>query len=166
MIHLLAALALAVASQVAVAPPAVGAGCRLPVDGAVVRPFAPVAPYGGHWGVDLGVPEGTPVRSVAAGVVTYSGVVAGTASVTVDHGDGIRTSYSYLTERALVTGASVAAGAMIGRSGVDHGLAALHWSVRLGNRYLDPIGWACLTAPGDGLHLVPVADGGGVRRTG
>lgn len=124
-----------------------------PVDGPVVRPFAPQGPYAGHWGVDLAVPVGTPVRPVAPGVVNFSGRVAGMESITVDHGGGLRTSYSYLTERFVVTGERVERASVIASSGIDHGIAALHLSARLGARYVDPARLCGPLVPSLGLRL-------------
>jgi lipoprotein NlpD len=125
-----------------------------PVDGPVVRPFAPQGAFGGHWGIDLAVPVGTPVRSIAPGVVTFSGEVALRASVTVDHGGGVRSSYSYLTTRSVAVGQRVSAGTVLGTSGIDHGIAALHLSIRVGGRYVDPASLCALLRPAHGLRLV------------
>ena len=61
-----------------------------PVDGPISRHFEPPqGPYGpGHRGIDLAVPEGTPVRAAAAGTVSFAGVVAGVLAVTIDHPSG------------------------------------------------------------------------------
>jgi len=123
----------------------------LPADGPVVRGFAPQGPYGGHWGVDVAVDPGTPVRAVAAGVVTFSGSIAGNQTVTVSHGGGVRTSYSYLSARYVTGGHRVAIGGAVGASGVDHGVAAIHFSLRVGDRYVDPLA-SCRT-PSPGLRL-------------
>jgi murein DD-endopeptidase MepM/ murein hydrolase activator NlpD len=124
-----------------------------PVDGPVVRPFAPQGAYGGHWGVDLAVPVGTQVRPIAPGVVSFSGEVAGRPSVTVDHGGGLRSSYSYLTERSVTVGQRVDRSSVIGTSGVDHGIGALHLSVRVGRIYVDPARACSVLVPADALRL-------------
>ncbi len=124
-------------------------------EGPVVHGFAPAGPYGGHWGIDVAAEAGTPVRAAAAGTVTFSGVVAGTQTITIHHGGGVRTSYSYLTERAVVAGDRVAAGAVIGTSGIDHGTAAIHVSLRIGDRYVDPEAACHLGPPGLGVRLAP-----------
>ena len=118
-------------------------GCQTllgrPVSGDVVRPFAPVGRYGGHWGVDLAAPIGTPVRASAGGTVTFAGSVAGVRSVTVHHGGGLRTSYSYLSAIDVRSQQVVRSGRVLGESGLDHGRAALHWSLRSGDEYRDPL---------------------------
>ncbi len=130
------------------------AGSPVPGPVVILRPYAPEGPFGGHWGVDLAAPVRSEVRSLGPGAVTFAGTVAGTTSVTVDHGGGLRTSYSYLS--AVSTGLGpVGAGALLGRSGRDHGLDALHLSVRVGDRYIDPVRLlTCrLGPPGDALRL-------------
>ncbi|MEX1208620.1 MAG: M23 family metallopeptidase [Acidimicrobiia bacterium] len=130
----------------------------LPADGPIVRGFAPEGLYGGHWGIDITVAAGTPVRAAAAGVVTFSGQVAERASVTISHGGSVRTSYSYLSRRSVAQGQQVAAGEIIGLSGVDHGLEAIHFSLRLGDRFLDPVRAGCGPLnPGPGVRLVAAA---------
>ena len=126
----------------------------LPGPMVVVRRYAPVEPFSGHWGVDLSAPVGTQVRSVAGGAVTFAGSVAGMRSVTVDHGGGLRSTYSYLSAVAVEPG-TISKGTVLGRSGEDHGVAALHFSIRAGGRYVDPmVVLNCdLGPPGDALSL-------------
>jgi murein DD-endopeptidase MepM/ murein hydrolase activator NlpD len=124
-----------------------------PVDGPVVRSFAPHGAYGGHWGVDLAVPVGTPVRPIGPGVVTFSGEVAGRVSITVNHGGGLRSSYSYLSDRLAAVGQRVHTGTVLGLSGMDNGTAALHLSLRVGRVYVDPGRGCALVYPVNGLRL-------------
>jgi len=132
-------------------------GLSAPVAGEIVRAFAPVGTFGGHWGVDFSVEPGTGVRAADAGRVTFAGEVAGVLSVTVHHGGGLRTSYSYLSEIDVTRGQWVATGSPIGRSGTDHDIAAVHFSVRVGDVYQDPANWlVCLTSPQPALTLVPL----------
>ena len=128
-----------------------------PVAGEIVRVFAPVGRYGGHWGVDFAAEPGTAVGAADAGEVTFAGEVAGVLSVTVHHGGGLRSSYSYLQSVSVARGAWIQRGDAIGYSGTDHDLAAVHFSVRIGDRYHDPEDWLrCLNAPSKGLSLVPI----------
>lgn len=109
----------------------------------VVRPFdAPSSPYGpGHRGVDLGGPEGAPVLSAGAGVVVFAGPLAGRGVVSVDHPNGLRTTYEPLAP-AVKPGVRVPAGAVLGHLRPGHAGcpgACLHWGVRRGSEYLDPL---------------------------
>ncbi len=135
----------------------------MPVSGAVVRDYAPIGRYAGHWGIDIAAARGTAVLAADSGQVAFAGSVAGMLSVTVSHGGGLRTSYSYLDEVDVIVGQQVARLDVVGRSGADHGLEALHFSVRVGDRYHDPERWlGCFAAPHLGLRLVPVPAGYGL----
>lgn len=110
-----------------------------PVDGAVVAPFDPPdRRYGpGHRGVDLAAGPGTPVRAALAGIVTFSGEVAGRGWVSVDHGGGLVTTYGVLDPREVAAGRHVAAGHVLGRlaPSAEH----LDWGARLHGEYIDPL---------------------------
>lgn len=110
-----------------------------PVLAPVVVPFrAPVCRWcAGHRGIEFGTSPGTVVTAVAAGTVTFSGTVAGTAYVVVRHADGTRVTYGELATRAVRAGSVVVAGMRIGTT-VGH----LYFGVRIGDgdteRYVDP----------------------------
>ncbi|MDX1744452.1 MAG: M23 family metallopeptidase [Halobacteriales archaeon] len=125
----------------------------MPVDGPVSDRFDPGPGFEGHWGVDLEVAPGTPVLAMAAGTVSFAGTVAGMATVTVDHGDGMKTSLSHLAEIAVVEGAFVERGDVVGLSGMAHGRPGVHVSVRLDGGYVDPE--PLLSCLGGVIRLVP-----------
>lgn len=131
-------------------------GLRSPVDGPITGSFAPVGRYSGHWGIDLAVEEKSEVRPAAPGFVSFSGSVAGNETVTIDHGGGLKTSYSYLSERLVARGAWVGLGTRVARTGLAHGSEGLHFSVRIDGLYRDPaLVLGCLDLiPADGLRLV------------
>jgi murein DD-endopeptidase MepM/ murein hydrolase activator NlpD len=137
--------------------PATGAtGYVAPVAGVdppsgVVRPFdAPEHEWGaGHRGVDLVAPEGSGVRSPGPGVVTFAGQVARRGVVVVTHPDGLRTSLEPVAPSVRV-GTTVGAGSTIGAvesiradgsTTPNHcePRSCVHWGVRRGERYLDPL---------------------------
>ena len=93
-----------------------------PVSGPVIRGFeAPVGPFGaGHRGIDVAAASGTPVRAAQAGVVAFAGRVAEDLHVSIDHPDGIRTSYAFLGSISVEQGAPVARGATVGTVGRGH----------------------------------------------
>ena len=110
-----------------------------PVPSPVGSGFAPGDGFDGHWGVDLSAPVGTPVAAPADGLVTFAGSVAGMRSVTLDHGGGLRTSVSYLSEIFVVVGQRVRSGDPIGRAGEPHGVPGVHLSARRAGTYVDPV---------------------------
>src|SRR5207237_6586818 len=103
----------------------------------------PLGPYGpGHRGVDYAAPAGTVVRAAGSGRVSFAGDVAGATYVTVDHGGGVRTTYGSLAEVAVASGSFVARGAVLGSAGPPpdgHPPGVLHFGLRIGDRYVDPL---------------------------
>jgi murein DD-endopeptidase MepM/ murein hydrolase activator NlpD len=143
----------------AVAPIVVDCGLIPPVEATVIQPYAPIGRYGGHWGIDFAVPVGSAVLASDGGVISFAGVVAGNRTLTVDHGGGLRSSYSYLSAINVVAGSPIGRGEKLGSSGVAHGTEAVHFSVRIDGSYVDPTGlFDCLRPDSAGaLRLVPVS---------
>lgn len=97
-----------------------------------------------HTGVDLPEPAGTPVRSMAAGVVVRAGYAGGYGNmVEVDHGGGVRTRYGHLSEIDVSAGANVASGSVIGAVGSTGRSTGphLHFEVRINGVPIDPTGY-------------------------
>ncbi len=115
-----------------------------PVRGPVVHGFeAPAGPYGpGHRGIDIAAPFGSPVVAAQDGVVAFRGWVAGSLFLSIDHADGIRTTYSWLSHTLVRRGDKVNKGQTVARTGSGHpGEASphLHFGARLGDVYIDPM---------------------------
>lgn len=109
----------------------------------VLRGFdPPPKPWlSGHRGVDLGfAAAGAQVLSPAGGTVSFSGVVVDRPVITIDHGGGLRSSFEPV-ESPLAAGDTVAAGQVIGTVMPGHCPAAqcLHWGVREGGQYVNPL---------------------------
>ena len=110
----------------------------------VTRPFAPPpTPYAaGHRGVDLAGAPGQQVLAAGAGVVAFAGMVAGRPVVSVQHADGLRTTYEPV-QLQVAAGQTVARGSPLGTLLVGHPdcavEACLHWGLRRGETYLDPL---------------------------
>ena len=110
----------------------------------VLRRFdPPSSPYGpGHRGVDLGGSPADFVLAAGPGVVAYAGVLAGRGVVSVQHPGGLRTTYEPLAA-AVKAGAAVSRGSVLGRLLGGHAgcpwPACLHWGLRRGETYLDPL---------------------------
>jgi hypothetical protein len=148
------------------AAPGPGAWLR-PVTGALVRPFVePKSRYGaGHRGADLVAPSGTPVHAASAGEVTFAGNVGGSLHVVVAHTGGLRTSYSFLATIGVRRGQRVARGLVVGTAGGGSGEHAgvLHFGLRVGERYVDPM---ALFAPADLTKLIRLAPADGPDQRG
>jgi murein DD-endopeptidase MepM/ murein hydrolase activator NlpD len=83
-----------VGTQLSVTPaaaPVADGGWAWPVHGPVIHAFEPPeTPFGsGHRGIDVAAPIGTVVVAPEAGIVAFSGKVAGQLFVTLDHGGGL-----------------------------------------------------------------------------
>lgn len=126
-----------------------------PVPRHVLRPFdKPEHNWEpGHRGVDLALPVGGAVRAAGSGTVSFAGVVAGRPSVSIDHPDGLRSTYTPVFARVRV-GDAVAEGDVIGTLGQPFdGMPGLHWGVLQGkDDYIDPL--SLLDAPV--IRLKPV----------
>jgi peptidoglycan DL-endopeptidase CwlO len=121
-------------------------GLIWPVDGAVVSGFGPR--WGTmHEGVDIAVPEMTPIRAAASGTViaTQSDAESGGYGnfTCVDHGGGLSTCYAHQTSFAVAAGQSVSQGDVIGYTGcTGHCLGPhLHFEVRINGSPTDPMGY-------------------------
>jgi murein DD-endopeptidase MepM/ murein hydrolase activator NlpD len=129
-----------------VATVAAVAGWSWPLPGAptVTRPFQPPpSPYGpGHRGVDLAGAPGNPVLAAGDGVVAFAGMVAGRPLVSIDSPTGLRTTYEPVAP-SVAAGQPVARGSPIGTLLPGHAgcpaSACLHWGLRRGESYLDPL---------------------------
>jgi murein DD-endopeptidase MepM/ murein hydrolase activator NlpD len=108
-----------------------------------LRPFDPPdKPWlSGHRGVDLGsASDGGPVTAPESGTVSFVGVVVDRPVITIDHGNGLRSSFEPVRS-TLKNGASVAKGAVVGTLLAGHcGTSpCVHWGVRRGAEYLNPL---------------------------
>ena len=136
------AIALALVASIPAAPAASSRGderlvFRPPVDGPVADPFRPPSdPYGpGNRGIEYDTEPGDVVRAAATGTVIFSGAVAGSLHVTVDHGGGVVSTYSHLVRISVRVGAPVSQGQVIAIAG-----DRLHFGVRVDGSYVDPAG--------------------------
>jgi murein DD-endopeptidase MepM/ murein hydrolase activator NlpD len=118
----------------------------LPPTPSVARRFAaPTTAYGrGHRGVDLRPAAAGPVTvlSVADGVVTHVGVVAGRGTLTIAHSGGLRSTYEPV-EAVVAAGQEVRRGDVVGvLSGPSHcdpAATCLHLGAVHDGRYVDPL---------------------------
>lgn len=124
------------------------AGCsipRWPVDGRIT------SGYGFRWtgilpeihrGVDIRLPAGSPVRSMAPGRVRFAGRMEGFGRVVwVDHGEAVMSVYGHLSEIHVRTGQPVSHRAVVGLSGASGNADAplLHFEIWRWGRPVDPV---------------------------
>ncbi len=119
------------------------AGLIWPVSGPVTSPF------GWRWGrmhqgIDIGVPEGTPIHAAAAGTVIYCGWEEGYGNfVVLDHGGNLATAYGHQSAIAVACGQQVAQGQVIGYAGCTGHCTGphVHFEVRIDGNPVDPMGY-------------------------
>lgn len=132
-----------------------------PVFGRIIDPFRLSAgPFGpGHRGIDIAAPVGTPVRAASGGVVAFAGSVAGSLFVSIDHPDGVRTSYGYLSSIGVSRGDVVSRGQVIAASGFGHPGKTpphLHLGARVDGAYIDPLPLLVPITVAPLIHLAPL----------
>ncbi|WP_159707888.1 M23 family metallopeptidase [Arthrobacter sp. 18067] len=111
----------------------------------VLRTFDPPdKPWlSGHRGVDIGpASDGGPVTAPSDGVVTFAGVVVDRPVITIDQGAGLKSSFEPVSSD-LKPGDHVSKGQTIGSLKPGHcgSATCLHWGVRRGEDYLNPLGF-------------------------
>lgn len=97
-----------------------------------------------HLGIDLASVEQAPIHTANTGRVVYAGFfgIFGNC-VIVDHGLGLQTLYSHLTEIKTQVGADLRKGDLVGTSGAT-GMAGgdhLHFGVLVGGVEVNPLEW-------------------------
>lgn len=121
-----------------------------PVDGPVVSGFGPRTINGSyeyHPGIDIAVPEGTPIRAAAGGTVSLQQSEAesgGYGNYTcIDHGGGLSTCYAHQSSFAVSLGQAVSQGDIIGYTGCTGYCFGphLHFEVRINGSVTDPMGY-------------------------
>lgn len=108
-----------------------------PVDAPIIDGFRPPDEVwqAGNRGIDFGTAAGDDVMAAAAGRVVFAGPVGGALHVTIEHSDGLRTTYSFLEEISVRRGEKVGVGDVVGTAG-----GAFHFGVRAPDgTYLDPV---------------------------
>jgi murein DD-endopeptidase MepM/ murein hydrolase activator NlpD len=127
-----------------------GSGLIWPVDGPVVSPFGGRdigAGYEFHPGIDIAVPEGTPIRAAADGTVIFTEPEASSGGygnyTCIDHGGGLSTCYAHQSSFAVSASQSVSQGDVIGYSGCTGYCLGphLHFEVRINGSVTDPMGY-------------------------
>src|SRR5712671_123950 len=116
---------------------------RWPVRGKVITSYGAKTNGMANEGINLSVPEGTPVRAAEDGVVGYSGndVKSYGNLVLVRHSNGYVTAYAHASEVLVKRGDAIKRGQIIAKSGQsgEVGSPQLHFEIRKGSSPVDPL---------------------------
>jgi murein DD-endopeptidase MepM/ murein hydrolase activator NlpD len=116
---------------------------RWPANGRVIAGFGPATNGQQNDGINIALPENTPVKAAEDGVVAYAGnELKGYGNlVLVRHPNGYVTAYAHAKELLVKRGDQVKRGQPIARSGQTGNVTApqLHFEIRKGASPLDPI---------------------------
>ena len=116
---------------------------RWPVRGRVISAFG-VKPGGErNDGINIEVPEGTPIKAAEGGQVIYAGnELKGFGNlVLVKHPNGFVSAYAHASEVLVQRGDSILRGQTIAKVGATGNVSRpqLHFEIRNGNRPVDPL---------------------------
>ena len=96
-----------------------------------------------HSGIDIAVPEGTPIHAAQGGRVVYSALRGGAGlCVIIEHGGGRRTSYAHCSKLKVKEGDTVTQDqvlALAGSTGLSTG-PHVHFSITQNGEAVDPMG--------------------------
>jgi murein DD-endopeptidase MepM/ murein hydrolase activator NlpD len=101
------------------------------------------SPKSPHSGMDIAVPQGTPVKAPAAGIVTFAApdlyLTGGT--VLLDHGHGVSSNFLHLSRLDVKVGDRVEQGQVIGAVGMTGRATGphLHWGMNWFDVRVDPL---------------------------
>ena len=120
--------------------PAGNADFRWPARGRVISGFGGNS---GNEGINIALPEGTPVKAAESGTVAYAGSeVKGYGNlVLIRHDNGFVSAYAHNGEISVKRGDKVRRGQVIAKSGQTGNVTSpqLHFEIRKGSTPVDPI---------------------------
>jgi murein DD-endopeptidase MepM/ murein hydrolase activator NlpD len=115
---------------------------RWPVHGRVIAAFGPKPNGGQNDGINLAVPEGTPIKAAEDGVVAYAGnELKGYGNlVLIRHANGYVSAYANARELLVKRGDSIKRGQVIANAGQTGNVTSpqLHFEIRKGSTPVDP----------------------------
>lgn len=118
---------------------AAGLDFRWPARGRVIAGFG----TGGNEGINIALPEGTPVRAAEGGTVAYAGSeLKGYGNlILIRHDDGYVSAYAHNRDLLVKRGDDVRRGQVISNSGRTGNVNApqLHFEIRRGSDPVDPM---------------------------
>ncbi len=115
---------------------------RWPVRGRVISSFGSKELSGTNNGINIAVPDGTPVKAAEAGTVAYAGddVKKYGKLVLIKHENGYVSAYAHNGELNVKKGDVVKRGHVVAKSGATGDVASpqLHFQLRKGEQPMDP----------------------------
>ena len=116
---------------------------RWPVRGRIIAAYGAKTNGKSNDGINVAVPEGTPVKAAEDGVVAYAGnELKGYGNlVLVRHSNGYVTAYAHASQLMVKRGQSIKRGQVIAKSGQtgDASSPQLHFEIRKGSTPVDPL---------------------------
>jgi murein DD-endopeptidase MepM/ murein hydrolase activator NlpD len=116
---------------------------RWPVRGQVIAGYGPKADGQRNNGIDIAVPENTPIKAADDGVVIYSGNELKSFGnlLLVRHSSNYITAYAHAKELRVKRGDTIKSGEIIGLSGQSGNTATpeIHFEIRKGSTPVDPM---------------------------
>lgn len=99
-------------------------------------------PKSPHYGLDIAVPTGTPVKAPAAGIVSFAdtGLILTGGTVLIDHGRGLSSSFLHLSRIDVKVGDRVEQGQVFAAAGATGRASGphVHWGFNWFDVRLDP----------------------------
>jgi murein DD-endopeptidase MepM/ murein hydrolase activator NlpD len=112
------------------------------VKGRVIAGFGPKTGGAQNDGINLAVPEGTPVKAADDGVVAYAGnELKGYGNlVLIRHANGFVSAYAHASELLVKRGDTIKRGQVIAHAGQTGNVTSpqLHFEIRKGSTPVDP----------------------------
>lgn len=115
---------------------------RWPARGRVISGYGSKGPGGTNDGINIAVPEGTPVKAAEGGTVAYVGeeIKGYGKMVLVRHPNGFVSAYAHNSDLSVKRGDTVKRGQVIAKSGQTGNVTSpqLHFELRKGAQPVDP----------------------------
>ncbi len=115
---------------------------RWPARGRVIAGYGSRGPGGTNEGINIAVPEGTPVKAAESGTVAYVGeeIKGYGKMVLIRHPNGYVSAYAHNSDFAVKRGDAVKRGQVIAKSGQTGNVVSpqLHFELRKGSQPVDP----------------------------
>jgi murein DD-endopeptidase MepM/ murein hydrolase activator NlpD len=116
---------------------------RWPVRGRVINGFGPKTAGAQNDGINLAVPEGTPIKAAEDGVVAYAGNELKSYGnlVLIRHSNGYVTAYAHASEIMVKRDEPIKRGQVIAKAGQTGSVTGpqLHFEIRKGSSPVDPM---------------------------